>query len=103
MEGCATAWRRCGARGPFLVRGESPSITRETRALRSDSLPAPFRGGGAEGAGSKRQPRSYFFLFALSITTFVFGTSWWPPFEPVATAAILSTTSMPESTRPKTA
>ena len=41
--------------------------------------------------------------FALVTLTGVSGTSWWPALLPVFTAAILSTTSIPSVTQPKTA
>lgn len=57
-----------------------------------------------DGAGDYyHYARAQFARFADLMTTSSTGTLPWPPLKPVLTALILSTTSMPSSTLPKTA
>ena len=83
--------RRDAARipcGPAVVHGAGGRSGREGRHVRRRTRPAPGR-------------QSSWCIRVLRMTTASCGTSWNMPREPVSTAAIRSTVSMPSTTRPK--
>ena len=113
--------RRCGAGAPPRprtraacsrprCRSESRSIARQCAGATKVGGDSAFGSAGACGddaatvpAASARPLRRQETTVARVIVTSSSGTSAWPPRLPVRTFSIASTTSWPETTRPKTA